>query len=214
MGASLNQPSRVRDDGPMDCKPLCREQGPPRVAEEERVPEEKASANSVPAAAVIRRIERYPDLVGCVGGEVNKYFRRTSTSRNIINIEFATGTAMFHTEPFYRRARLQIDMRKNYNASLFISQSFPACSAFLRRGYFNNFLHHACRSSRQLLNIRRAVAKHLNTDKYTAQQPIRKKHAFLILTEITRVRRAPARTQKRRNSYHEQALASLAVRKL
>ena len=70
MGESLNQPSRVRDDGPMDCKPLLSgsKGSTCRVV---RVPEEKASANSVPAAAVIRRMRALSGFIGfkgCVGG--------------------------------------------------------------------------------------------------------------------------------------------------
>ena len=70
MGESLNQPSRVREDGPMDCKPLLSgsKGSTCRVV---RVPEEKASANSVPAAAVIRRMRALSGFIGfkgCVGG--------------------------------------------------------------------------------------------------------------------------------------------------
>ena len=70
MGESLNQPSRVREDGPMDCKPLLSgsKGSTSRVV---RVPEEKASANSVPAAAVIRRMRALSGFIGfkgCVGG--------------------------------------------------------------------------------------------------------------------------------------------------
>ena len=74
MGESLNQPSRVRDDGPMDCKPLLSgsKGSTCRVV---RVPEEKASANSVPAAAVIRRMRALSGFIGfkgCVGGLVSQ----------------------------------------------------------------------------------------------------------------------------------------------
>ena len=70
MGESLNQPSRVREDGPTDCKPLLSGSNgsTSRVV---RVPEEKASANSVPAAAVIRRMRALSGFIGfkgCVGG--------------------------------------------------------------------------------------------------------------------------------------------------
>ena len=66
----LNQPSRVREDGPTDCKPLLSgsKGSTCRVV---RVPEEKASANSVPAAAVIRRMRALSGFIGfkgCVGG--------------------------------------------------------------------------------------------------------------------------------------------------
>jgi hypothetical protein len=78
MGASLNQPSRVREDGPMDCKPLLsgsKEATCGRV----RVPEEKASANSVPAAAVIRRMRALSGFIGfkgCVGGLLSQRSNR------------------------------------------------------------------------------------------------------------------------------------------
>ena len=66
MGESLNQPSRVRDDGPTDCKPLLSgsKSSTSRVV---RVPEEKASANSVPAAAVIRRMRALSGFIGFKG---------------------------------------------------------------------------------------------------------------------------------------------------
>ena len=70
MGGSLNQPSRVREDGPMDCKPLLSGSKDGTRAGM-RVPEEKASANSVPAAAVIRRMRALSGFIGfkgCVGG--------------------------------------------------------------------------------------------------------------------------------------------------
>ena len=74
MGESLNQPSRVRDDGPMDCKPLLlgSKSSTSRVV---RVPKEKASANSVPAAAVIRRMRALSGFIGfkgCVGGRLSQ----------------------------------------------------------------------------------------------------------------------------------------------
>ena len=70
MGDSLNQPSRVREDGPMDCKPLL-PGSKDATRGELRVPGEKASANSVPAAAVIRRMRALSGFIGfkgCVGG--------------------------------------------------------------------------------------------------------------------------------------------------
>ena len=71
MGGSLNQPSRVREDGPMDCKPLLSGSKGRHEWRQARVPEEKASANSVPAAAVIRRMRALSGFIGfkgCVGG--------------------------------------------------------------------------------------------------------------------------------------------------
>ena len=75
MGESLNQPSRVRDDGPTDCNPLLSgsKSSTCRVV---RVPEEKASANSVPAAAVIRRMRALSGFIGfkgCVGGRLSQW---------------------------------------------------------------------------------------------------------------------------------------------
>ena len=75
MGDSLNQPSRVRDDGPMDCKPLL-SGSKTSTSRELRVPEEKASANSVPAAAVIRRMRALSGFIGfkgCVGGKLSQW---------------------------------------------------------------------------------------------------------------------------------------------
>ena len=70
MGGSLNQPSRVREECPMDCKPLL-SGSKTGTCSGLRVPEEKASANSVPAAAVIRRMRALSGFIGfkgCVGG--------------------------------------------------------------------------------------------------------------------------------------------------
>ena len=78
MGESLNQPSRVREDGPTDCKPLLSgSNGSTRRVV--RVPEEKASANSVPAAAVIRRMRALSGFIGfkgCVGGKLSQWLNR------------------------------------------------------------------------------------------------------------------------------------------
>ena len=70
MGESLNQPSRVREEGPTDCKPLL-SGSKGAIYSKMSVPEEKASANSVPAAAVIRRMRALSGFIGfkgCVGG--------------------------------------------------------------------------------------------------------------------------------------------------
>ena len=72
MGGSLNQPSRVREDGPTDCKPLL-SGSKEATCGKMSVPEEKASANSVPAAAVIRRMRALSGFIGfkgCAGGLV------------------------------------------------------------------------------------------------------------------------------------------------
>ena len=78
MGESLNQPSRVREDGPTDCKPLLSGSNG-STSREVRVPEEKASANSVPAAAVIRRMRALSGFIGfkgCVGGKLSQWLNR------------------------------------------------------------------------------------------------------------------------------------------
>ena len=70
MGESLNQPSRVREEGPTDCKPLL-SGSKEATCGKMSVPEEKASANSVPAAAVIRRMRALSGFIGfkgCAGG--------------------------------------------------------------------------------------------------------------------------------------------------
>ncbi len=73
MDESLNQPCRVQDDSPMGCKLLLygknslyvyRVDGTVRIG----------SANSVPAAAVIRRIQALSGFIGfkgCVGGMIS-----------------------------------------------------------------------------------------------------------------------------------------------
>ena len=64
MGESLMQRRRVREDGPLDCKPLS-------SGTKMTVPEE---ANYVPAAAVIRRERALSGITGCkgsVGGMVS-----------------------------------------------------------------------------------------------------------------------------------------------
>ena len=78
MGDSLNQPSRVREDCPKGCKPLL--SGSNGLTRKTlRVPEEKASANSVPAAAVIRRMRALSGFIGfkgCVGGKLSQWLNR------------------------------------------------------------------------------------------------------------------------------------------
>ena len=90
MGESLNQPSRVRDDGPMDCKPLL--SGSNRITRNSmRVPEEKASANSVPAAAVIRRMRALSGFIGfkgCVGGRLSQWLNREAQLHPAIETGF------------------------------------------------------------------------------------------------------------------------------
>ena len=67
MGESLMQRRRVREDGLLDCKPLS-------SGTIMTVPEEEATANYVPAAAVIRRWRALSGITGCkgsVGGKVS-----------------------------------------------------------------------------------------------------------------------------------------------
>ena len=67
MGETLMQRRRVREDGPLDCKPLS-------SVKIVTVAEEEAPANYVPAAAVIRRWQALSGITGCkgsVGGEAS-----------------------------------------------------------------------------------------------------------------------------------------------
>ena len=61
MGETLNEQCRVKDDGPMDCKPLSL--GKKKMT----VPKEEAPANYVPAAAVIHRVQALSGFIGCKG---------------------------------------------------------------------------------------------------------------------------------------------------
>ena len=74
MAEGLNQPSRVEEDGPTGCKLLwCGSKEATRG--QLRVPQEQASANSVPAAAVIRRMRALSGIIGlkgCAGGPVSR----------------------------------------------------------------------------------------------------------------------------------------------
>ena len=54
------QRRRVREDGPLDCKPLS-------SVTKMTVAEEEATANYVPAAAVIRRERALSGITGCKG---------------------------------------------------------------------------------------------------------------------------------------------------
>ncbi len=57
MGASLTEPDRVGEEGPWVVNPFSQ-------GRNLTVPEEKASANSVPAAAVIRRRQALSGITG------------------------------------------------------------------------------------------------------------------------------------------------------
>ena len=74
MGGSLIQPSRVQEDGALRCKLLLRGEKPPPL-EGLTVPREEAPANSVPAAAVIRRVRALSGITGfkgCAGGALSQ----------------------------------------------------------------------------------------------------------------------------------------------
>ena len=88
MAEGLNQPSRVEEDGPMGCKLLwCGSKEATRGLL--RVPQEQASANSVPAAAVIRRMRALSGIIGlkgCAGGPSSRRSKTGAQPR------FAAGT--------------------------------------------------------------------------------------------------------------------------
>ena len=88
MAEGLNQPSRVEEDGPMGCKLLwCGSKEATRG--QLRVPQEQASANSVPAAAVIRRMRALSGIIGlkgCAGGPSSRRSKTGAQPR------FAAGT--------------------------------------------------------------------------------------------------------------------------
>jgi hypothetical protein len=68
MGESLTQQRRVREDGPMGCKPLS-------AGTKMTVPAEEAPANYVPAAAVRRRGRALSGIIGrkgLLGGSVSR----------------------------------------------------------------------------------------------------------------------------------------------
>ena len=74
MGGSLIQPSRVQDEGPLGRKLLLQGKKPPPL-EGLTVPCEQAPANSVPAAAVIRRVQALSGITGfkgCAGGALSQ----------------------------------------------------------------------------------------------------------------------------------------------
>ncbi len=80
MGETLNQRRRVWDDGALLCKPLS---GGKKslLRQTGTVPPEEGSANYVPAAAVIRRIQALSGITGCkgcVGGLVRQRLNVTA----------------------------------------------------------------------------------------------------------------------------------------
>ncbi len=117
MGESLNQPSRVREYCPMGCKPLL-SGSKSRTCPSVRVPEEKASANSVPAAAVIRRMRALSGFIGfkgCAGGFLSQRSNRGAQPHPAVetgDLECARGMRnawcsgemhRYHAEPRLRR---------------------------------------------------------------------------------------------------------------
>ena len=66
MGATLIQQRRVSDDAALQCKALLRGKNL-RVLPALTVPLEEAPANSVPAAAVIRRMRALSGFIGFKG---------------------------------------------------------------------------------------------------------------------------------------------------
>ncbi len=75
MGGSQNQPSRVREDGPRGCKLLLVGNKRGFVNPVLYVPSEKGPANSVPAAAVIRKVRALSGFIGfkgSVGGPLSQ----------------------------------------------------------------------------------------------------------------------------------------------
>ena len=67
MVARLNQPSSVRDEGPPGRKPLLDGDKRSHVCGVLHVPSEKGPANSVPAAAVIRKVRALSGFIGFKG---------------------------------------------------------------------------------------------------------------------------------------------------
>ena len=67
MVARLNQPSSVQEDGPPGCKLLLVGNKRAYVYAELYVPSEKGPANSVPAAAVIRKVRALYGFIGFKG---------------------------------------------------------------------------------------------------------------------------------------------------
>ena len=65
MGGSLNQPSSVQEDGPPGCKLLL--VGNKTGLVSPLAPSEKGPANSVPAAAVIRKVRALSGFIGFKG---------------------------------------------------------------------------------------------------------------------------------------------------
>ena len=71
----LNQPSSVQDDGPLGCKLLLVGNKRWDVSHVLYVPSEKGPAKSVPAAAVIRKVQALSGFIGfkgSVGGIISQ----------------------------------------------------------------------------------------------------------------------------------------------
>ncbi len=74
MGESLTQQRRVSDEAFRGVK-LCQKGRTIPIIRDLTVPSEEAPANSVPAAAVIRRVQALSGFIGrkgCVGGLVSR----------------------------------------------------------------------------------------------------------------------------------------------
>ena len=67
MAERLNQPSSVQEDGPPGCKLLLVGNKRGNVLPVLYVPSEKGPANSVPAAAVIRKVRALSGFIGFKG---------------------------------------------------------------------------------------------------------------------------------------------------
>ena len=127
MGESLNQPSRVREDGPTDCKPLL-SGSKGAIHGRMSVPEEKASANSVPAAAVIRRMRALSGFIGfkgCAGGGSSQRSNFGAQPR------FAVETDRLESVRGTRNARCSGEMHR-YHAELRLRRQRPGAALTLR----------------------------------------------------------------------------------
>ena len=127
MGESLNQPSRVREYCPMGCKPLL-SGSKSRTCPSVRVPEEKASANSVPAAAVIRRMRALSGFIGfkgCAGGLLSQRSKPGAQPRPAVE------TGSLELERSMRNARCSGEMHR-YRAELRLRRQHAGSTLTLR----------------------------------------------------------------------------------
>ena len=92
------------------------------------VPEEKASANSVPAAAVIRRMRALSGFIGfkgCVGGDVSQRSKPGAQPRPAVE------TALLELERSMRNARCSGEMLR-YRAELRLRRQHTGSTLTLR----------------------------------------------------------------------------------